>query len=181
MKWFLSRFDLPSGPDALEQITESLKHGLSSSTGLPFSRRKVKNILCKVYQNRTENTADSRFCNLVFPGQTIYSSCKGDGLRVSFPNETGLGDILVNNCLVTRWAFGNTLLTVNDMIGKLGMPNKSVPTPKEADNWLVPDVLMCSRAKTEVEFDIGHKVEVTCAPFFKCQFQNVSSKLCGSH
>jgi hypothetical protein len=43
------------------------------------------------------------------------------------------------------------------------MSDKGVPTPKEADNWLVPDTLMYGEAHTEVEFDIGHKVEVTCA------------------
>jgi hypothetical protein len=43
---------------------------------------------------------------------------------------------------VKKWAFGNTLLLVKDVIGKLGMSNKGVPTAKEAGSWSVPDALM---------------------------------------
>jgi hypothetical protein len=180
MKWFSSKFDLPTGPDTLEQISESLRHALSTLTGLQFSLRIVENVLCKVYRNRTLSRADALFCDLAFWGQTIYSS-EGDWIRVSFPDETGLEDIVVKECLISKWAFGNTLLTVDEMIGKLGMSDKGVPTPKEAQNWSVPDALMFGRAKTGVDFDIGHRVVVTCGSFFAGQLRLVSKKLRGSH
>lgn len=180
MKWFLNRFNLPSGPDTMEQITETIKHALGSCYGVPFSRRKVENVLCKVYRNRTDSTSDKRFCDLVFPGQSIYS-CDGDGLRVSIPNESEQEDTFIEDYLVTKWAFANTSITVEEMNGKLGMSDKGVPTPKEAENWSVPDDLMYGRARTEIELDIGHKVKVTCATLFKSTFRKVSSKLRGSH
>jgi hypothetical protein len=51
------------------------------------------------------------------------------------------------------------ILHSSDLVGML---DKGVLTPKEASNWSVPDALMFGRALTEVEFDIGPKVEVTC-------------------
>jgi hypothetical protein len=71
----------------------------------------------------------------------------------------------VDDYLVRRWAYENTLLSVDEMIGKLGMSDKGVPSSKEASDWSVPDALMFARAKTEVDFDTGHQVHVTCAPF----------------
>jgi hypothetical protein len=56
--------------------------------------------------------------------------------------ETGLQDILVDNYLITKWAFGNTLILVEEIIGKLGMSDKGVPMAKEMQDWVVPDALM---------------------------------------
>jgi hypothetical protein len=79
--------------------------------------------------------ADSQFFDPVFTGKTIYS-CKGDGLRMSFPNETGLEGVLVDNCLVTRWALGNTLLTVKDLIGNSVFPTRVFqPQRRQITGW----------------------------------------------
>jgi hypothetical protein len=74
-------------------------------------------------------------------------------------------------------AFGNTLLSVEDMIGKLGMSDKAVPTLDEASNWSVPDDLIFGCAHMKVKFDIGHKVEVTCGVFFLFHLQSISKNL----
>jgi hypothetical protein len=178
MKWFLGEFNLPGTPYTMEQITESLKHALSTSHGIPFSSRKVKNVLCKVYRNQTDSTSDKRFCDLAFKGQMLFT-CEGKGLRIYFPSETGLPNTVVGDYLVTKWAFGNTLLLVEDIVGSLGMSDKGVPTSKEAENWTVPLALMFGQAHTEVEFDIGHNVEVLCDKFFKFRFRKLSGNLCG--
>jgi hypothetical protein len=113
---------------------------------------------------------DKTFCDLVFPaGQMLFTS-KGDELRISFRFNTEAEDTLVEDCLIQKWAFDNTLLSVEDMIGKLGMSDNGVPIAKEASDWSVPDALMFGRARTKVHFDIGHQVEVTCARFLQCNY-----------
>ena len=59
---------------------------------------------------------------------------EGAGLQVSFPSNPESEDILVDDYLVQRWAFDNTLLLVEEMIGKVGMSDKGVPSTKEASN-----------------------------------------------
>jgi hypothetical protein len=84
---------------------------------------------------------------------------------------------LVDDFLVKKWSFGNTLLTVEDIVGKLGMSDKGVPTPKEASSWPVPESLMFGRAKTMVEFEIGHRVVSTCNELFRFSLEKICSKL----
>jgi hypothetical protein len=180
MKWFLSKFDLPNGADTLDQITETLRHALSTRYQFPFSRRMVENILCKVYRIATESNSDNRFCDLAFAGQMLFKT-ESKGLRVSFPLASGLQDTLVDDYLITKWAFGNTIISVEEIIGKLGMSDKGVPTAKESKNWSVPYALMFARSRTRIDFDIGHRVEVGCQKYFQFHFQKISKKLRGSH
>jgi hypothetical protein len=93
-------------------------------------------------------------------------TCEGKGLRISFPKNMEFEDTLVDDYLVTKWSFGNTLLSVEDIDGKLGMSDKGVPTPKEASSWSMLDDLMMGWAHTILDFDIGHKVEARCISFF---------------
>jgi hypothetical protein len=54
MQWFLlEKFKLPSNAETIEQITENLRHALSSRYGISFTRRMVENVLCKVFRNGT--------------------------------------------------------------------------------------------------------------------------------
>jgi hypothetical protein len=138
MKCFLEKFELASSADTIEQITENLLHALSSCYGIAFSRRMVENVLCKVFRNRTGSNSNRLFCDLAFEGQMLFK-CEGDGLRVFFPSNGEAEDTLVEDYLIRKWAFGNTILLVEDVIGKLGMSENSVPTPKETGNWSVPD------------------------------------------
>jgi hypothetical protein len=176
MQWFFGEFNLPTGPDSVDQITDSLRHLLRFLNGTPFSRRTIENILCKVYRNRTESTSDARFCDLAFRGQMLFS-CEGNYLRVSFDAKTGLQDMLIDEYLVTKWAFGNTLLTVEEMNAKIGMADKGVPNAAESSNWTVPYPMMYPRSKTTLDFDIGHKVEVGCSHMLKANVDRVSQKL----
>ncbi len=178
MKWFLEKFHLPSNAETLEQITENLRHALTRRFGIPFTRRIIENVLCKVYRNRIESTSDQRFCDLAFWGQMIFT-CEGDGLRISLPSKSNreADDTLVEDFLVKKWSFGNTILSVEDINGKLGMSEKGVPTPKEASNWSVPYALIFGRAQTKVGFDLNHKVEMTCTGFLLHNLQNISKEL----
>ncbi len=178
MQWFLSRFKLPATADSMEQITETVRHALSTRYQIPFSRRKVENVLCKVYRTRSGSHSDKKFCDLVFPGQMLFT-CEGDRLRVSFPSNAAAEDTLVELYLVQQWAFDNTLLSVEDIIGKLGISDKGVPTNKEASDWLVPSALMFGRAKTKLDFDIGHQVPVSCPAFLRKSLRMISRSLGG--
>jgi hypothetical protein len=150
----------------MEQITENLCHVLSSHQQIPFSQQKLENILCsKVYQMRTKSTLDKWFCDLAFRGQMLFT-CEGGGLCIAFPSNRESEEPLVEDFLVTKWAYGNILLSVEEIIGKLGMSDKEVPAAKEASTWSVPDDLMFGRACTKVQFDIGHKVAFRCESFF---------------
>ncbi len=100
-------------------------------------------------------------------------------LRISFPSNEAAEDSLVGLYLVGRWAFDNSLLTVDEIIGKLGISDKGVPTNKEANDWSVPDSLMFGRAKTTLEYDIGHRVPVTCSQFLHQTFLDISRSLGG--
>ncbi len=60
---------------------------------------------------------------------------EGDRLRVSFPSNDAAEDSLVELYLVQQWAFDNMLLPVDEIIGKLGISEKGVPTKKEANDW----------------------------------------------
>jgi hypothetical protein len=176
MQWFFEKFELPSSSDTVEQITENLRHALSTRYGIFVSRRKVENVLCKHYRMRTDSRSDARFCDLAFKGQMLFE-CEGEGLRITYPSTTNFEDCFVEDYLVTKWTFGNTLLSVEDINGKLGMSDKGVPTSKEASDWTVPDGLMVGRAHTKVEFDICHKIEVKCTNFFRMHLQKVANKL----
>jgi hypothetical protein len=85
----------------------------------------------------------------------------------------------VEDYLITKWAFGNTLISVEEIIGKLGMSDKGVPTAKETQDWSVPDALMFGRAKTMVDFDLGHRVDVRCQKYLQNQLRMISKKLRG--
>mgnify|MGYP000388264796 CR=1 FL=1 len=176
IQWFLEYFTLPSCPDTLEQIMENLRSTLSSRYGVLFTRRKLENILCKVYRNRTGSTSDQKYYDLAFLGQ-IFFDCKGDALHILFLSGSEFHNTLVDDFLVTKWWFGNTLLTVEDIVGKLRMSNKGVPTSKEASNWSVPDSLMFGRSKTTVEFDISHRVVASCNELFRFNLEKICSKL----
>jgi hypothetical protein len=71
----------------------------------------------------------------------------------------------VDNYLITQWSFKNTLLSVKELNGKLGMSDKGVPTTKESLNWSVPCSVLYPRPPTQVDFDLGHKVVVSCSSF----------------
>jgi hypothetical protein len=118
MQWFLGKFKLKATIDLMEQITETIRHALSSRYQIPFSRRKVENILCKVYQTRSGSLSGKNFCDLIFPGQMLFT-CEGDILRESFPSNEAAEDSLVDLYLVQRWGFHNSMLTVDEIIGKL--------------------------------------------------------------
>jgi hypothetical protein len=62
---------------------------------------------------------------------------------------------------------------------KLGMSERGVPSNQEASDWPVPDALMFGRAKTEVDFDTCHQVQVACAPFLGSAFQKILRSLRG--
>ncbi len=107
-------------------------------------------------------------------------TCKGDGLRISFPSNMEAEDTIVDLYLVHQWAFDNTLLMVKDMrIGTLGLSDKGVPTNREASEWSVPNTLMFGWAKTKLDFDIAHGVPVTCASLLQKSLQHISNSLRG--
>jgi hypothetical protein len=88
-------------------------------------------------------------------------------------------DTVVDLCLVNQWAFDNTLLSVKDIIVILGLSDKGDPTSREAREWSVPDALIFARAQTKLDFDIAHRVPVTCAPLLQKSFQQISNSLRG--
>jgi hypothetical protein len=172
----LEEFNLPSGSDTLEQITENLRHALTCRYGVPFTRRIVENILCKVYRNRTDSRSDRLFCDLAFMGQMLFA-CEGDGLLLTFLVGTEYQHTVVEDFLVKKWSFGNNLLTVEEVVGKLGMSNQGVPTPQESSSWSVPESLMFGRATTKVEFKICHGVVSTCDETFRFNLERICSQL----
>jgi hypothetical protein len=178
MQWFLGKFKLKATVDLLEQITETIRHALSSRYQIPFSRRKVENLLCKVHQRQSGSLSDKKFCVLIFPGQMLFT-CEGNMLRVSFPSNEAAKDSLVELYLVQRWAFDDSMLTVDEIIGKLGISDRGVPTRKEANDWSVPDSLMFGRAKTTLDYNIGHRVPVTCSRFLRQTLLDISCSLGG--
>jgi hypothetical protein len=78
-----------------------------------------------------------------------------------------------------KWTEGKDRLFVKDIIVTLGLSDKGVPTSQEAREWSVPDALMFARAKTKLDFDIAHRVPVTCAPLLQKSFQQISNSLRG--
>jgi hypothetical protein len=120
--------------------------------------------------------SDQQFCDLAFKGQMLFT-CEGDGLHILFPSNREADDTLVDNYLVKKWAFGNTILLVEDINGKLGMSEKVVPTPKEASNWSVPGALIFVWARTKVEFDLVHRVKMTCTGYLLHNLKNISKEL----
>jgi hypothetical protein len=178
MKWFISKFNLPSTAETMEQITETVRHALRSQYQEPFSRRKTENVLCKTYQSRTGSLSDQTFCDLAFLGQMLFT-CEGNGLRISFPSNMEAEDIFVNLYLVKKWAFQNTLLSVDDIVAKLGISDKGVPSANEASAWSVPEAIMFGRAKTKLDFEVAHKVPVTCGSYLQTSLQHICRSLRG--
>ncbi len=72
-----------------------------------------------------------------------------------------------------------TIISIKEIIGKLGMSDKDVPMAKMSKDWLVPDSLMFGQAQTRIDFDMGHRVEVHCQNYFKYHLRMISNKLCG--
>jgi hypothetical protein len=88
-------------------------------------------------------------------------------------------DTVVDQYLVHQWAFDNTLLSVKDVILSLGLSDKGVPTSREASEWYVPDALIFARAQTKLDFDIAHRVPVTCGSLLQKGFERISNSLRG--
>jgi hypothetical protein len=88
-------------------------------------------------------------------------------------------DTVVDQYLVHQWAFDNTLLSVKDMILTLRLSDKGVPTSREASEWSIPDALMFAPTKTKVDFDIAHRVPVTCGSLLQKSLQHISHSLRG--
>jgi hypothetical protein len=89
-------------------------------------------------------------------------TCKGNGLRICFPSNTENDNIFVDLYLLKKWAFQNTLLSVEDVVTKVSKSDKGVPTANEASAWSVPEALKFGQAKTKLDFEVAHKVPVTC-------------------
>jgi hypothetical protein len=176
MKYFIDTFDLESSPDTVDQIVGSLIYTLGKQWGIVFTRRHLENILCKTFRCCTDSGSDHKFCDLAFFGQMMITT-QGDDLSISFDERTGLPDTVVEDYLIKRWAFVNDHLTVEEIIGKLGMSDKGVPTKKESEDWSVPDLLMYPRSKTTLEFEIDDNVSVTCSQFLGIQLRKVSISL----
>jgi hypothetical protein len=81
--------------------------------------------------------------------------------------------------LVKKWAFQNTMLLVEDIVAKLGIADKGVPTAKESSAWSVPEALMFGPAKTNLDFEVAHKVPVTCGSYLWTSLQYISRSLRG--
>jgi hypothetical protein len=104
--------------------------------------------------------------------------CEGDGLRVFFPSSQGEAeDTLIEDFLIKKWAFGNTNLSVEEIIGKLGMSESGVPTLLETVNWTVSNDLMIGRAWTKVNFELSHRVAVSCTGFLLHNLRKISNGL----
>ena len=89
MQWFSSKFGLSTSSDTMEEITETVRHALTSRYGTPFSRRKVENILCKVYRTRTGSNSDKKFCDIVSLGK-CYPHRKVPNYVYPFPPSQNL-------------------------------------------------------------------------------------------
>jgi hypothetical protein len=162
----------------MEQLTETVRYALTKRYQTRFSRRRVENVLFKVYRSRTGSLSDRKFCDLIFPGQMLFT-CKGDGLRISFPSIMEAEDTVVDQYLVHQWAFDNTLLSVKDVILTLGLSDKGVPTSREAREWFIPDALMFAWAQTKLDFGIAHRVPVTCGSLLQKGLERISNSLRG--
>jgi hypothetical protein len=54
-----------------------------------------------------------------------------------------------------------------------------VPTSREASEWFVPNALMFARAQTKLDFDIAHRVPVTCGSLLQKGLERISNSLRG--
>jgi hypothetical protein len=176
MKYFIETFDLEPSHDTVDQIVGSLIHTPGERWGLVFTRRHLKNILCKTFGCCTDSGSDQKFGDRAFLGQMIISS-EGDDLLISFDKRTALQDTVLEDYLIKRWAFHNDHLTVEEINGKLVMSDKGVPNKKDSEDWSVPDMLMIPLSKTTLEFDIADNVSVNCSNFLGIQLRKISLSL----
>ena len=75
-KWLMTRFyadETERGSIKLEDVVLNLVAALTTRNGGTFSRRKVENIICKVFRRNNRNISDGSFFDVLFPEQNLYS------------------------------------------------------------------------------------------------------------
>jgi hypothetical protein len=160
--------------ETAQQITESLMTVLTKRFGGYFSRRKLENILCKVYRRKNNNKSDERFCNLIFPGQMLFS-CDGDNLVITYPGR--LPPACVGGTLVGKWALRSESMGMEQLIQSLGIIGNGLPSMKEIMAWTVPNALMFGKARCRKMYNLEHWVLVNCRSTLDTRFNKLSRKL----
>ena len=176
MKWLAKEYNLTMTKETAEQITESLVVLLSHRFGGRFSKRKIENILCKVYRRKTNNKSDERFCDLIFAGQMLFSS-NGDGEEFVIKYPSGKPPTIVSGGLVREWPLGRDSLGMVELLQSIGILGNGLPSLQELSSWSVPNALMFGKANRKKDYILEHRVRVQCRALLASKFDGLSRKL----
>jgi hypothetical protein len=116
-----------------------------------FTDRIVENVLCKALRalsNKQSKKKKETWCDTLFPGQPLFQFEPNVVLVLSPDGETEEvdGDLILN-----RFPFGDRMLTMEELVSELGMPNV-MPTESGMQKYCFQGKVWSPKVKFDVEF-----------------------------
>jgi hypothetical protein len=116
-----------------------------------FTHRIVENILCKAFRalsKKDSKRKTERWCDTMPPGQLIFQF-EDDFITVLSPN--GDTEELDGQSIMNRFPFGDRLLTMEELVAELGLPNV-MPTESRMRKYCFYEKVWRPTVTFDVEF-----------------------------
>jgi hypothetical protein len=116
-----------------------------------FTDRIVENILCKAFRalsNKDSKRKTERWCDTLPPGQLIFQF-EDDFIIVLSPN--GDTEEVDGQAIMNRFPFGDRLLTMEELVAELGLPNV-MPTESRMRKYCFYEKVWHPTVTFDVEF-----------------------------
>jgi hypothetical protein len=135
-RWIGSNFGIAPSTKNVKQLVESARHALNSqqNDGATVTKRHTENVFCKVYRDNGDSIMGKQFCDLVFPGQCLFSISESDCVI----HQPGTAPVCISGCLVTEWQCQKTMARLPRILQNLKLPAGGIPTNGVIENVLLP-------------------------------------------
>jgi hypothetical protein len=120
---------------------------------MAFTERTVENILCKSFRELSNNKGTKKvqmWCDTLQPGQQLYKF-KNDFILVL--SSGGQMEEVEGDAIVNRSPYGDSLLTMEDLVSKLGLPSV-MTTKSRMRKYRFYGKVWSPKVKFDVEFTV---------------------------
>lgn len=111
----------------------------------------------RVYRDNGDSITGKRFCDLVFPGQCLFSISESDCVI----HQPGTAPVCISGCLVTEWQCQKRMAGLPRILQNLklpagGIPTNGIPTDGVIKNVLLPpkSLIGNNKGETMLRYDL---------------------------
>ena len=138
---------------SLNSFMETLTTRLRNVLGRRCNHAYTENVLCKYYRSRNQASNDTRWCDTLIPGQTLFRF-EEERIFILGPN----GSENYAGCLINHFPYGDELVPALLMAQRSGGETVRLKRNTPADELLgihVPDAVRNPTRELEYEFELG--------------------------